>query len=282
MKETLSDKIQEHGRVGREWYRLNVEDVRGFISDLKDEVFFILSDRDDEACSILLDKIDKLAGPELINHSPQENKEKLDLGVEVNEPCESSNTLGKQISTPEDTRKGLCECGHPGNMHFDGEQLHIGECYEQIGMDPDTDEPIFCECKKFKPKRNYKFEPTQMPCSLKKENPFFEDWDKVHRLAFGKKKGCGKNGCGKRNVRIRHPVGEGSSRKILTGVELYLCPVCSCKKYVPRLRTPLKEEALKKGCGKWFYLAQAGCEVKCGTIHFNYKRLCPACSGDGE
>ena len=37
------------------------------------------------------------------NHSLQENKEKLDLGVGINESCELSNTLEKQISTPEDT-----------------------------------------------------------------------------------------------------------------------------------------------------------------------------------
>ena len=63
------------------------------------------------------------------NHSPQENKEKLDLGVEVNEPCESSNTLGKQISTLEDkpsVNKAFKEGYDMGYEHRESEGTQKG------------------------------------------------------------------------------------------------------------------------------------------------------------
>ena len=35
----LSDKIKEHGRVGREWYRLKVPDVKEFIRIILKDIY---------------------------------------------------------------------------------------------------------------------------------------------------------------------------------------------------------------------------------------------------
>lgn len=47
----------------------------------------------------------------------------------------------------------LCQCGHPGGWHSDGEYTHTGPCIIQLNDEKkDVNKMEFCKCKKFKSK----------------------------------------------------------------------------------------------------------------------------------
>ncbi len=107
-KETLSNSFYNMEKLDCFNPKSVTNRVRGFISDLKG--YFCLEYHYPKKCKCLsCRKIDKLAGEELANHSPQVRSSNQDFlkPEDTNSPQEPSRLKGKPGSS-EDTRKG---CG---------------------------------------------------------------------------------------------------------------------------------------------------------------------------
>ncbi len=140
-KETLSDneKIELARQSGyNEACYIQDKKFRGFINDLNQEIdeMYIRGLITHGCADYFKREIIKLAGPELINHSPQIAREQKAL---KHRPREAP----AEMALSEDTQT-LCECGHYHNaIYEEGKRgkLKFTDC-------------SFCPCKKFKPQKS--------------------------------------------------------------------------------------------------------------------------------
>lgn len=150
--------------------------VAKFLEDLKDMIVrhYSLNNRTKQRLSILK-RINKLSGFDQVGseeyHSPiqgcldkepstrREGSDNQGCGKWFIDHCGLGGSCGEYGLCPkcQKARPNVCECGHSGGMHGDGEYTHTGECVWQLNDEKnDAKKMEFCKCKKYKQKEDEK------------------------------------------------------------------------------------------------------------------------------